>query len=423
MSLDYVLHGPGHGAPGTQCRFTMRFKSFALLFALSSFVPTAFAGGFMLTEQSMSGMGRAHAGAGIIGDDASAVWYNPAGMTLLDGGRIEAGGAFGYLDLAYQSAATGQKDNGRKATVPIPFIHATYQLNDSVWLGMSITVPFGMETDYAWNFDGRNRGIAAQVKTFDFNPNIAYKVNDAVSIGLGVSAQYGRASFESGVPGTQDYSGKFTGHDISWGMNVGVMFKPADNVKAGLAWRSKIAHKLSGDFYTKKSQRTVIQQAAKLDFDAPQSVLLTGVWEASPLWTLAASVRWAQWSSFKDLTIRTASGNHSTEQNWKDCWLVSIGADYRLNDAWTLRAGSAYESSTLRADRYRMTTVPDGARVWFSLGATWRVSKRLQGDFGYLYMHALGDVRITASTHSETTIGTYDRVDAHMLGAQFVYRF
>ena len=54
-------------------------------------VSTAYAAGFQLTEQSSLGLGRAYAGAGIVGDDLSAVHYNPAGMTLLEGTRVQAG--------------------------------------------------------------------------------------------------------------------------------------------------------------------------------------------------------------------------------------------------------------------------------------------------------------------------------------------
>ena len=57
------------------------FKFSAALTLAAAATSAAYAGGFMLTEQSVAGLGRAYAGSGIVGDDLSAVWYNPAGTT------------------------------------------------------------------------------------------------------------------------------------------------------------------------------------------------------------------------------------------------------------------------------------------------------------------------------------------------------
>ena len=73
---------------------------------------TAFAAGFQLTEQSSLGLGRAYAGAGIVGDDLSAAHYNPAGMTLLPGTQVQAGTVYIDLDAAY-SGNDGSENNGR----------------------------------------------------------------------------------------------------------------------------------------------------------------------------------------------------------------------------------------------------------------------------------------------------------------------
>mgnify|MGYP003339624924 FL=1 len=45
------------------------------------------AAGFALMEQNASGLGNAYAGAAAVAEDASTVWWNPAGMALLPAGR------------------------------------------------------------------------------------------------------------------------------------------------------------------------------------------------------------------------------------------------------------------------------------------------------------------------------------------------
>ncbi len=395
----------------------MKRSIFILTAAVAACAQVAQAGGFMLMEQTASGLGRANAGAGVFGDDASAAWFNPAGMTLLTGKRIQAGSAFGVVDGKFE-ATDGSTDNARDGVVPIPFLHTTFQLTDKLWFGFSVDVPFGMQTKYNDNFVGRDRGISAKVMTVDMNPSLAYKINDAISLGVGISAQYGSVELVNGYHGT---STRVKGSDIAWGANAGVMVVPTENTRFGLAWRSAVSHDLDGHFYSAAGT-----QDSTVKFKTPQTVIFSGAWDINKQWTVAGTFRWSDWSTFVDLPVYNRSTGTrivATQENWKDCYLFSIGADYRYNDEWTFRAGTAYETSTIRESKYRMTTVPDSARWWLSLGAGWKPNKEWQLDVGYLFMHGLGHSRITESSGSDKTIGTYKRVNVHMLAVQAMYSF
>ncbi len=397
----------------------MKRSIFILTAAMAACAQVAQAGGFMLMEQTASGLGRANAGAGVFGDDASAAWFNPAGMTLLKGNRLQAGSAFGLVDGKFEGT-DGSTDNADDGIVPIPFMHATFQLTDRLWLGLSVDVPFGMQTKYEDNFIARDRGISAKVQTIDFNPSLAYKINDAISLGVGVSAQYGSVELVNGYPGTS-YSTRVKGSDVAWGVNAGVMVVPTENTRFGLAWRSAVSHDLDGHFYSARGT-----QDSTVKFKTPQTVIFSGAWDVNEKWTVAGTFRWSDWSTFVELpVINRSTGERigATAENWKDCYLFSVGADYRYNDEWTFRAGTAYETSTIRESKYRMTTVPDSARLWISLGAGWKPNKEWQLDVGYLFMHGLGHSRITESSESDTTIGTYKRVNVHMLAVQAMYSF
>lgn len=103
------------------------FKFSAALTLAAAATSAAYAGGFMLTEQSVAGLGRAYAGSGIVGDDLSAVWYNPAGMVLLPGTQFQMGSVMAYLDLDVETNK-GDTDNGAKHGVPIPNMFFTHQM-------------------------------------------------------------------------------------------------------------------------------------------------------------------------------------------------------------------------------------------------------------------------------------------------------
>ena len=363
-------------------------------------VSSAYAAGFQLTEQSSLGLGRAYAGAGIVGDDLSAVHYNPAGMTLLEGTRVQAGFTWIALNADIDSAGSyaGQSENGRLKGQAIPTGYVTHQVNDQVWLGFGMSVPYGMGTEYGNDWFGKGRGIKAKIYTFDMNPNIAWKVNDLISLGAGISVQYAKADLSMGM-GLAD--GEIDADSWDWGFNLGVMISPTDTLRFGLSYRSAIEHNAEGDFtfstpmlgtplaLTFPSQATV---------KTPDTVMLTGTWEATPDLRLSGLIRWANWSNFDTLTITNDVNGIATipslgemsqllkvqniPNKWQDTWLFSVGADYRINDAFTVRGGIAYETSPIDDETTRMAVIPDTDRLWLSLGATYHFSKDLQFDMG-----------------------------------------
>ena len=213
---------------------TIKLTAAAVLVAGS--ISAAQAGGFQLMEQSVAGLGRAYAGAGVVGDDISAVWYNPAGMTLLPGTQFQFGGAFAALDLPVKDNA-GNTDNGRKHAVPIPNMFLTHQINESAWFGIGLTVPYGMATEYGRGYTLGDKGMNSEIKVFDINPNFAFKLTDKVSIGFGASLEYAQAFVESSLLSQKQAA--YLGHDAygrlkatSWaaGFNFGVMWEPVETV-------------------------------------------------------------------------------------------------------------------------------------------------------------------------------------------------
>ena len=458
--------------------FTLKLAAAATLSAALS--SAAVAGGFMLTEQSVAGLGRAYAGAGIVGDDLSAVWYNPAGMSLLSGTAVQMGAVVADLDLPV-TTESGEKENGRKHGVPVPNMYLVHQIKDDMWFGFGITVPYGMATEYNPDWKLSDKGMNAEVKTFDFNPNIAVKLTDTLSFGAGVSLQYVTAQFESTKA---IYTTAHTVHgDVkvkagqtrvrlnadgwAWGGNLGFMWQPTEKVRVGLAYRSQVNHKADGYL---KTDITLLGQTTPYktndghaEMSGPHTITLTGTWKATDALRLSGLVRWANWASFDKLPISGGSlrsattlaakaqaaayieangitdpavqqqvvakaiAEHATnktspEYHWKDSWLFTVGADYDINEQVTVRGGVGYEISPVDDDKYRSATIPDTDRLWLSLGATWRVNKQLQGDFGIAYLKGIGNKGLYDEESGEK-LGEFDRLDAIMWGAQFVYKF
>lgn len=429
--------------------FTLKLAAAATLSAALS--SAAVAGGFMLTEQSVAGLGRAYAGAGIVGDDLSAVWYNPAGMSLLSGTAVQMGAVVADLDLevttnssaTFDNERNGTKENGRKHGVPVPNMYLVHQIKDDMWFGLGITVPFGMATEYDNNWAAADKGMNAEVKVFDINPNVAFKLTDTLSFGAGVSLQYVTAQFEQKsayLPGAnaRDYNMRvrLNADGWAWGGNLGFMWQPTENVRVGLAYRSQVNHKADGYL---KTDLTYAGRTASIksndghaEMSAPHVITLTGTWKATEALRLSSLVRWTNWSSFDKLPISGSSLYAATLQlrqptdkteatyKWKDSWLFTVGADYDINDEFTVRGGVGYEISPVDDDKYRSATIPDTNRLWLSMGATWHASKNLQSDFGIAYLKGIGNKDLYTGGNK---VAEFDKLDAILWGAQFVYKF
>ena len=437
--------------------FTLKLAAAATLSAALS--SAAVAGGFMLTEQSVAGLGRAYAGAGIVGDDLSAVWYNPAGMSLLSGTAVQMGAVVADLDLEVTTNSTatfdnrrnGTKENGRKHGVPVPNMYLVHQIKDDMWFGLGITVPFGMATEYDNNWAAADKGMNAEVKVFDINPNVAFKLTDTLSFGAGVSLQYVTAQFEqkNNLGHEKAMRVRLNADGWAWGGNLGFMWQPTETVRVGLAYRSQVNHKADG--YLKSDLETANGTLIKhfqsndghAEMSAPHVITLTGTWKVTEALRLSGLVRWTNWSSFDKLPIsgsslydasytavasvygqtvagQRATNKHNAVYNWKDSWLFTVGADYDINDEFTVRGGVGYEISPVDDDKYRSATIPDTDRLWLSMGATWHASKNLQSDFGIAYLKGIGNKDLYTGNDK---VAEFDKLDAILWGAQFVYKF
>lgn len=416
---------------------TFKIAAAAMMVA-GAFATQTYAAGFQLSEQSAIQMGRAMAGAGVVGDDLSAVHYNPAGMTLLSGTRMQATGTWVAVNLDYEGDS-GQSENGRLKGQIIPAGFITHQINDSLWAGLGLTVPYGMGTEFGEGWEGRERGTESMILTFDINPNLAWKVNEKLSVGGGVSLQYAKAELGSGRIVSE------TGHTINsnvkgdswaWGWNVGVMFQPVETVRLGLAYRSHIAHNADGHTTLSNVLNALpnpyapgvsnLRSDMEVRIKTPDTVTLSATWEVTDALRLSGTARWSKWSNFRSLNVQnldlagTKLGTTVVENNWDDTWFFSVGADYKLNGQWTVRGGVAYDQGPVE-NQYRMAVIPDTDRVWFSGGASYKYTDNLTFDFGATYIKGVGDKELVSA--NEKASGEFKSLDSYIFSAQMQYLF
>lgn len=418
----------------------------------AAFASTAHAAGFMLTEQSAGSLGRAYAGAGVDGTDLSGVYYNPSTMVLHKGTAVQLGLVGVGLNLDYVDDETGATANGRNKAEVIPHGYFTHQINDSVWFGLGVTVPFGMGTEYDEQWIRNQRGISANIMTVDINPNFAFKLSEKFSFGFGVSLQYAQADLTMRLKqetenGLAEATSEIDADSIAWGWNVGFMWRPVENFRVGVSYRSQIRHDAEGDL-TIDNPNAVGNAAFSAmgmlgEFDgfatvtAPAWAMASVAWDVNDLVSLYGTFRWTDWSSFDKLEITSNGVAHIpvdgvgivdqpigsvVHNNWRDTYLGSLGMDLRLTDWWTLRGGIAYESSPISKPEYRTAIIPDADRWWFAIGSSFKWNDNFQTDVSFAHLHGVHE-RSLYNSEDGGKVGKFRKLDAYLLGVQMVYKF
>lgn len=399
-------------------KMTLRTLPALILIAFSG---AASAAAFQLWEQNASGLGTAYAGSAAVADNASTVFFNPAGMTQLTGFQLSAG--VNGIGPRFEFNNEGSKDmlggsgNGGNAGgwAAVPNAYFSWQLSPNWYLGFGVSAPFGLSTEYKdSNWIGKYQSLKSEIKTVNYNPSIAYKVNDKVSLGFGVNYQTINAEMTNATP-----SGLYAlkGDDSAWGWNAGALFTLSPAMRVGISYRSAVSYTLEG---TRSLGAT--SSAAKADIKLPDTFILSVWQQVSDRWEAMGDLSYTNWSTLDKLKINYSTGTDVEPFNYKDSWRFAWGAAYRATESTKLKFGIAYDK-TPTTNNDRSARVPDNDRVWFSLGGQWNTGKTGTFDLGYSYLY-LKDPTINQSklNGASTLRGRYDD-SAHVVGLQYSVGF
>jgi len=413
---------------------TRRVVKTCLSLALASAASHGFASGFAINEQSVSSMGTAFAGRSSSADDASTVFGNPAGMARIKREQVSGGIALIHAktDIDNTSgSARGSNDGDMVPFIGAPMGYYVKPLDDNWSFGLGLYVPFGLVTDYERSFQGRYHGDRSEVRVITLQPTLSYRFNEQLSIGFGPTINRIDGELTSAIENPfagGDGKVEIKGDDTALGYNLGVLFEITPQTRFGLTYHSKVDYRLKGD--TTVSGPGVIATSAgtydaSLELTTPESVDVSVTHELNADWTLYAGSTWTRWSRLEEIRANNKgvggllAGNLnsiSEPQNWHDTWAHAVGAAYKLNPQWTLRAGLAVDQSpTNNTDR--SPRIPTGDRTIVSLGTAWSPNDDVTIDLAYSYLME-DDAHIERDDYSATYKNT-----AHGLGAQVTYRF
>ncbi len=454
----------------------MRMKIYfpAFLLGTCGILPLspAYSAGFALAEQGVSGMGNAYAGGAAYAEDASTIFFNPAGMGEFTQERFDIAGH--YLRTSFKFTNTGStgaavlgrpaltgRDSDGGQPAPVPNIYYLTPLSDFLVFGFGMFTPFGLNTLYDDDWVGRYHAVQTQLTTVNLNPSLAVKLTDKLSVGVGANFQYASVLLSSAIDfGALCFSlldapscrlmnilpqqtdgfvamTADTADSIGFGWNWGVLFKPAPHTRIGAAYRSQIKHRFKGNaeftvpgaaaFVTNSGYFTDGEVSSELT--VPPIFSLSAYHGTDARFGILADLTWTGWSTFDELRIKYASGQPDsvTTEGWRNSYRASLGFNYRVSELLLLRTGAAYDKSPIPDADHRTPRGPDNDRTWLTLGSRFSVTPGVDIDLGYAHLIIRpGEINNTlessAPTMQATLHGKYD-MNVDILSAQLNWRF
>lgn len=397
------------------------------------------AAGFALIEHSASGMGNAFAGGGAVAEDASTVYFNPAGMTYVQGTQLV--GAIHFIKPNAEFNNDGSIAGDYPGPAParplgnsggdigslnfVPNIYFKMDLNENVKIGLGVNSPFGLKTEYDPHWLGRFLAIKSEIQTININPSIAYKINNQLSVGAGISAMWAQAELTRAVNiGLAESDVKIKGDDWGYGYNFGAIYQATPGTRISVAYRSKVNQHLEGDA-TFGSALLAKSGSISANTTLPETLSMSAFSRIGNQWDLMGDVTFTRWSQFKELRINYSNGTllANTPENWSNTLRYSIGANYHYNDAIKLRGGLAYDEEAI-SDQFRTARIPGNDRKWVSMGANWKIQPNASLDIGYAHLF-INDATVSdnqVASGSGLIKGSYDG-DVNILSLQYTHNF
>ena len=364
--------------------------------------------GLLLYETGAPDLGTASAGRAAMAADASTVAANPAGMTLLNQTQLlGAAGAllpFTNFDLAPQTTTSGGGGGNAGVFTPIGGFFYAYKLSEKISIGMSSYSDFGLSGNYGKPWAGRYYVTQESLITGKANPNIAYRVNDWLSVGAGFSFSVARLLFQSKVNTNLTMFGRkpdgglgIESWDEAFGGNAGVLVTPLKSLRVGLTYQSPIDYKFGfrphltnlGPLLSGLRSR-IGGTKINIPMEVPQQVMLSGVYNVTRNWSLMGNVGWQNWSAFSEFPIGISSLKQRTVDvnlHFSDTCQIAIGQQLSFGEKWLWSAGFAYDSSPV-SKANRVPTLPLDRQLRYGTGIQYEINSNVIAGAAWEFMDA-----------------------------------
>ena len=416
-----------------------------------------FAGGYQLNEHGARavGMGGAFVARA---SDPSAIYFNPAGLAYQKG--INVLGGFNLIMPSQKFKGDGinvpstETSTNSQVFTPVN-LYGTYQIDDQFVVGLGIFNPYGLGTEWPDNWVGKYLAVKTDIQTWYFNPSVGYKINDELSVGLGLSYIYGKVNMGYKVPtvasliplggpyyapntaaaavGAVDLEATASG----FGVNFGAIYKPIEKLSIGFSFRSLTKLEFSGT--AKFTDMLALAPYfpggdGKATLPMPMNIYLGASYEVLPELTVEGDIQFVGWSAYKELAVNIPTGplfplppqaggptafqkaGAPAIKDWSDGYLLRAGGEYKYSDEIMLRGGLILDISPQPPSKTE-PMLPDGDRIDISIGGSYKIDANFSVDAAYMLV-----LFMERDAKNSVLPGTYNS-NAHIFSVNVGYTF
>ena len=390
----------------------------------------AMAGAFRIPEAGATAMGQGNAFVGQA-DEPSAVHFNPAAITGLEGVQIQAGMTIVTPDIEFEG------ESAKDQTFYPPYFFYANQIGESDWfLGFGVNAPFGLSTEWEDNVSFNNP-LAFPVpwvsettlEIAKIAPVVAYRVNDQFSVGFGPEYyDVQTVIYDGGVTAgaTTFFPYSMDGDGDGLGYVLSGLYQATDSLRVGLTWHSGVTTELSGkaSLFPTDSGTPYLGNKLTVDLNLPDTMALGFHYVISDAFTVNLDLDQTMWSDYDKLVFKDPGGAtvRTINKNYDDVLAIRVGGQYKLNDKWTLRAGFHTEPTPVIEKTFD-PRLPDSDATSITVGAGYDVGSYA---INFAYMALSKDDRTVDSDEPSPLLPIYDgkyKSSVDLIAIDAIFRF
>ncbi len=412
-------------------------KKILLIAATAISAVSASAEGYQINNLSSRQEGMAMTGTGMnLGSES--LWYNPAAVAMQEKKFDFAFGVSGILPkVEFENGEYFTKTKSKLST-PLHF-HASYRINDKFACGLVFNTPNGSAVDWDDNWTGAHINQEVNIKQFNIQPTVAYRILDNLSVGAGMMITWGNfdisksilpvggstnAAIEqmAGIPVLAQMIGNNAlasmllegSSKVGLGFNVGAFWDINDKWSVGATYRHSITLKVDNgsaelDFIDNNmlaptvesmlankmglSNQVLDLSKVRTELPMPGVISVGGSFRPTRQWEIAADVQYTLWSVYDELRMYLVTPAGEKEltndviaaRDYKNSFAFRLGAQYHALDWLSARIGSYFDQSPVKEGLLSPET-PSMSKIGITAGLTFRPFKSFAIDLAYAHV-------------------------------------
>lgn len=408
-------------------------KTLLTLLAATLFCGSVWASGYQVLLQSNRSTAMGNIGVGLR-PDPSSINFNPGALAMMRGNGVQVGANLIYSNLAYQPFGSNNVYHTENPTgTPFHAFAAFGPADSKVKFGLGVYTPYGSTVQWEDNWEGRFNLTSLSLQAIFIQPTVSFALSDNLSIGAGFIYSIGGVNLQRDIDlpfndGTYS-SAELDGSASGFGYNLGIYYTPSQSFSLGVNYRSRVNMKVdegTASFNRPSAAAGLIPQSTSFTAELPLPNYLTVGFAFQPTQalTLGVDISRAGWGAYESLTFNYADpvNNQTTtseERNYESSYTYKFGAEYRVIEALSLRAGAYYDQSPVQ-EGYLTPESPDSDAVGLTAGLGLNLGRSFVADLSFLYINR--QQRDNVSIFPDGVSGTY-KGHAFIPGLSLTYKF